>query len=129
MAREERLRETVQALSVPVVPLQEGVLLLPLIGHLDDRRAAELTSGLLVAIQQRGARSVVLDITGLADLDMAGSLALRRTADAARLLGCQIFLVGVRATQALTLTESHLNEADIIVARDIPSVMARSAHM
>ncbi|NNJ11920.1 STAS domain-containing protein [Chloroflexales bacterium ZM16-3] len=129
MAREEHLRETVQALSVPVVPLQEGMLLLPLIGHLDDRRTSELTHGLLEAIHRSRARAVVLDITGLADLDAAGALALRQTIDAARLLGCQIYLVGVRSSQAITLTESHLAEADIIIARDIPSVLARTRAM
>jgi rsbT co-antagonist protein RsbR len=103
------------------------MLLLPLIGHLDERRAAELTRGLLEAIQHHRARAVVLDITGLADLDVAGSLALRQATDAARLLGCRIFLVGVRASQAEALVESHLSEADITVARDIPSVLARSA--
>jgi anti-anti-sigma regulatory factor len=127
IVREERLRETVQALSVPVVPLKEDMLLLPMIGHLDARRAAELTRGLLDSIQRHRAKAVVLDITGLADLDTAGSLALRQTADAAQLLGCQVFLVGVRANQALSLAESHLSGADITVARDIPSVLARVA--
>lgn len=125
IAREERLRETVQALSVPVVPLQEGMLLLPLIGHLDERRSAELIRGLLEAIQRHRAKAVVLDITGLAELDATGSQTLRHAIESARLLGCRVYLVGVRASQALSLTESHLAEADITVARDIPSVLAR----
>jgi anti-anti-sigma regulatory factor len=125
IAREEHLRETVQALSVPVVPLQEGMLLLPLIGHLDDRRSAELIRGLLEAIQRHRAKAVVLDITGLAELGATSSQTLRHAIESARLLGCQVYLVGVRASQAIELTESHLAEADIIVARDIPSVLAR----
>ncbi|NTV99863.1 MAG: STAS domain-containing protein [Oscillochloris sp.] len=122
IAREERLRETVDALSVPLIPLQENMLLLPLIGHLDTRRTTKITNDLLEAIHQRRAKAVVLDITGLANLDKNSIMALNQTINAARLLGCQVFLVGVRADQAVNLTESQITTG-INIARDIPSVL------
>jgi anti-anti-sigma factor len=123
IVREERLRETVQALSVPVVPLHENMLLLPLIGYLDDRRAAELTSSMLEAIHRTRARAVVIDITGLAALDSAGTRTLTQTFSAARLLGCKVFLVGVQSNQAITLAEDNLATSGVTIARDIPSVL------
>jgi anti-anti-sigma regulatory factor len=129
IAREERLRATVQALSVPVVPLQDDMLLLPLIGYFDERRSADLTRSLLDSIQRYRARAVVIDITGLADLNALSLLVLQQTADAARLLGCRVFLVGVQASQAIALAESSLNASNITVARDIPSVLARAARV
>lgn len=129
IAREERLRETVQALSVPAVPLQDDMLLLPLLGHLDERRAAELTSGLLESIYRTHARAVVIDITGLAALDADGIHALTQTFDAARLLGCQVFLVGVQSSQALALADGDLSVAGVTVARDIPSVLEITRRM
>lgn len=126
VSREEHLRETVAALSVPVVPLAQDTLLLPLVGYLDERRAGELTRSLLQAVQERRARSVVIDITGLAELDHATAERLRQTAQAARLLGCDVTLVGVRAEQALTLSELDLSTSGIQIARDIPAVLRKS---
>lgn len=125
--REEQLRETVQALSVPVVPLSQDTLLLPLVGYLDERRATDLTRGLLDAVQTRRARAVLLDLTGLASLDLDTAARIQRATSAARLLGCHVTLVGVRADQALTLSELDLDLKGVGVARDIPSVLrARS---
>lgn len=124
VSREEQLRETVQALSVPVVPLASDTLLLPLVGYLDDRRAGELTRSLLEAIQLRRAKLVVLDITGLASLDESTAERLRQATEAARLLGCRVTLVGVRADQALTLAGINLGGAGVEIARDIPAVLS-----
>ncbi|NTU85261.1 MAG: hypothetical protein HGA45_38885, partial [Chloroflexales bacterium] len=123
VAYEEQLRATVQALSVPVVPLQANTLLLPLVGHLDEQRSAELISNLLAAIQERRARAVVLDVTGLADLTEDTARLLGQAAQAARLLGCRITLVGVRSDQALALVAGDLAASGISVARDIPAVL------
>ena len=127
VAYEERLRATVQALSVPVVPLQAGTLLLPLVGHLDEHRSAELISSLLVAIQTHRARVVVLDITGLAELTEATAQLLSQVTQAAHLLGCRITLVGVRSDQALSLASANLAASGINVARDIPTVLGRAS--
>jgi len=124
ITRELQLRETVHALSVPIVPLARDTLLLPLVGYLDEQRSSELTRSLLDAIQSRRARLVVLDLTGLAALDDATAERLRQTSEAARLLGCRVTLVGVRADQALTLIAFNLGAAGIAVARDIPAVLA-----
>ena len=124
ITRELQLRETVHALSVPIVPLAKDMLLLPLVGYLDEQRSSELTRSLLDAIQSRRARLVVLDLTGLAALDDVTAERLRQTSEAARLLGCRVTLVGVRADQALTLTAFNLGAAGITVARDIPAVLA-----
>jgi anti-anti-sigma regulatory factor len=116
VAREEQLRATVNALSVPVIPLANDTLLLPLVGYLDEARAAELTSRLLEAIRARRARVVVLDITGLAHLDEDTVERLHQAIEAARLLGTRVTLVGVRADQALALTALNLGAAGVSVA-------------
>lgn len=126
ISREERLRETVQALSLPVMPLAADTLLLPIVGHLDERRAAELTRSLLEAIQERRVRAAVLDITGLVELNAQVAEALRRTVEAARLLGCQVTLVGVRADQALALSGADLQRSGVEIARDIPALLRRN---
>lgn len=121
--REKHLRETVAALSIPVVPLSEDKLLLPLVGHLDEQRANELTSSLLNAIQKHRVRNVVLDLTGLAELDGTTAERLRQTAAAARLLGCKVILAGLRAEQAIALSGLDLAGSGITFARDIAVVL------
>ena len=107
-------------------PLAQDTLLLPLVGYLDEQRSGELTCTLLDAIQTRCARAVVLDLAGLAALDADTAERLRQTTEAARLLGCRVTLVGVRANQALALAALNLGAAGVRVARDIPAVLADS---
>ncbi|MFV9504523.1 MAG: STAS domain-containing protein [Oscillochloridaceae bacterium umkhey_bin13] len=125
LAREEQLRATVQALSVPVVPLQAATLLLPLVGYLDERRSSELLAAVLEAIHTRRARFLVVDLTGLSMLDQQVSGQLAQLATAARLLGCQVILVGVQADHAPALAEAQLSGSGLWITRDIPSAIAR----
>ena len=124
IVREERLRATVQALSVPIIPLQKGVLLLPLIGHLDAARYAAMDEVLLRTVYQQRATKVVLDLSSLADLDPETAVLLQQTAVSVRLLGAQVVLVGIRADQAMQLTEHGLPASGLTTARDIPAVIA-----
>jgi anti-anti-sigma regulatory factor/HAMP domain-containing protein len=122
--REERLRATVQALSVPIIPLQTGVLLLPLIGYLDKTRYAEVNEALLTAVHRQRTTQVVLDLSGLADLGPETATLLQQTAESVRLLGAEVVLVGIRADQALLLIDNGLPESGFTTARDIPAVIA-----
>ena len=100
---EARLRETVEALALPLIPLDGRVALLPLVGHLDDRRAERLIAGLLEGIHAQRARAVVVDITGLRDVDERAASALVQAASAARLLGAEVVLSGISAETAQAL--------------------------
>jgi anti-anti-sigma regulatory factor len=104
-ATEARLRETVEALALPLIPLEDGVALLPLVGHLDERRAKRMVEGLLQGIYEQRARAVVIDITGLRGVDAQSAAALLRAAHAARLLGADIVLSGISAETARALVE------------------------
>jgi anti-anti-sigma regulatory factor len=123
LEQEQQLRETVAALDVPVIPLQEQTLLLPLIGYLDDRRANEVGRVLLEAINQRRARRVLLDISGLAGAGPETAAALRDLVVSARLLGADMILVGVRAEQAPTLIEAGIDAQRLKTARDVSSAV------
>jgi anti-anti-sigma regulatory factor len=103
LTTEARLRETVDALALPLIPLDEGVILLPLVGYLDNRRAERLVSGLLEGIHDQRARAVVIDITGLREVDAQVAGALLRAAGAARLLGAEVVLSGISADAAREL--------------------------
>jgi rsbT co-antagonist protein RsbR len=120
----QRSAETIQQMSVPVVPIADGVLVLPLVGALDSQRAALLTERLLEAIQRERARTVMIDITGVPIVDTQVAGALLRAAQAVRLLGAEPVLVGIRAEVAQTVVGLGLDLSHITSRRDLRSGLA-----
>jgi anti-anti-sigma factor len=93
-------RDTILSLSTPAMLIWEGVLVLPVIGTLDTRRAALLAEDLLKQVVERSAEAVIIDITGIHVIDTAVAGHLLRTFSAVRLLGAKCILSGVRPAQA-----------------------------
>ncbi|MBO9344003.1 MAG: STAS domain-containing protein [Roseiflexus sp.] len=108
-AEQQRLLELVSVLETPTIALAEGVLLAPIVGALDTRRAQALTARLLNDASAQRAQRVILDISGVTAVDTQVAQALIQTARALSLLGCQVTLTGISATVAMTLT--HLGVA------------------
>jgi anti-anti-sigma factor len=102
---QQRLLGLVATLETPVVALADQVVLLPIIGHVDTRRAQDLTTRLLDSVHRQRVRLVILDITGIAVMDTGVAQRLLQAAHAVRLLGAQVVLCGVRAETATTLVE------------------------
>lgn len=116
LAIQQRLHETIAQLSLPVLPIRDDTLVAPLVGVLDADRATRLLSQVLQAIEARRARFLVLDVTGLANVDAQVAATLLQTAGAARLLGAEPLLVGIRpevaqALAALDVTLGGLHTA------------------
>src|SRR5262249_24550061 len=87
----------IRELSVPLIPLTHQALLLPLIGAIDSARAAHLLVTLLDGVADQRARLVLLDLSGVRVVDTKVAQALLQAAQAVRLLGAEVALVGIRA--------------------------------
>jgi rsbT co-antagonist protein RsbR len=98
-------QEAIRELSTPVLQLRERLLILPIIGVLDSARARQLTEQLLGAIQDKRARVVVIDITGVATIDRTVANHLVQTVEAARLMGARTILTGLSSEIAQTLVD------------------------
>ncbi|MFL5254578.1 MAG: STAS domain-containing protein [Rhodopila sp.] len=83
-------------LSVPVVPLWEGILSLPIIGTLDSSRAQAITEKLLTEIARTNSRFAMLDISGVPAVDTQTAQHLAKTVAAARLMGAECVITGIR---------------------------------
>ncbi len=103
LERQQTLNELVNALSLPLIPISADVLVAPLVGNLDTGRADQLTNRVLEEIVSRRARTVIIDVTGVAVVDTNLAQVLVRAAEATRLLGAQIVLAGIRPEVAQTL--------------------------
>jgi rsbT co-antagonist protein RsbR len=101
--QEDMLRSALRELSTPIVPVYEGILVVPLVGSIDSRRASEITERLLEAIAENQAEIVIVDITGVQVMDTSTANNLLTTARAAGLLGSRVVLVGIGAEIAQTI--------------------------
>ena len=95
--------DAIRELSTPVLQVRERLLILPIIGVLDDQRADQLTEQLLGGIRRHRAKVVVIDITGVPDLDAEVANHLVQTVDASRLMGAGVIITGLSPEIAQTL--------------------------
>jgi rsbT co-antagonist protein RsbR len=114
-----RLNQTIHELSTPLIPLADQVVLMPLIGHIDSARCQQVMEVLLAAIPEHRARMVLIDITGVPIVDTAIADALLRTAQAARLLGAQVILTGVRPEVAQSLVSLGVDMNPLVIRRSV----------
>jgi rsbT co-antagonist protein RsbR len=103
-----RQQEELLELSTPVVQLWEGVLALPLIGTLDSMRAQIVMQSLLEQIVASGAEIAIIDITGVPTVDTLVAQHLIKTVSAARLMGADCILSGIRPAIAQTIVHLGL---------------------
>jgi DNA-binding LacI/PurR family transcriptional regulator/anti-anti-sigma regulatory factor len=107
--RERGLAGTIRELGCPLIPLLPGVLLVPLIGALDEHRAEQIIDRVLNGVSQERASHVLLDITGVPIVDTYVAAALIRTAQAASLLGARVIIVGVRPEIAQSIVSLNVD--------------------
>jgi rsbT co-antagonist protein RsbR len=106
--RERIIREqqaAIRELSTPVLQVRDRLLILPIIGGLDSQRARQLTEQLLSAIQANRAKVVVIDVTGVATIDLAVANHLVQTVKASRLMGATAIVTGLSSEIAQTLVD------------------------
>jgi rsbT co-antagonist protein RsbR len=96
-------QDAIMELSTPVLQVRERLLILPIIGVLDTQRARQLTEQLLKGIRTHRAKVVVIDVTGVAEVDQAVANSLVQTVDACRLMGAGVIITGLSADIAQTL--------------------------
>lgn len=123
-AQRDQLHAAVQELSSPVLRVQDGILVMPLIGAIDTERAMLILTTMLGAIQQHRARMIILDVTGVPVIDTQVARMLLQAADGARLLGAQMILVGLRPELAQTIVGLGLGLDQLVTQADLQSGVA-----
>jgi rsbT co-antagonist protein RsbR len=121
VGREGELRQVIHELSTPVMPVHEHVLVVPLVGAIDEERARRITERLLAAVSERRAHVVILDITGVSELDAVSADGLLRAAKAVQLLGAKVLLVGVHPNLAVSLTRRDVDLRGLKTLADLQS--------
>jgi rsbT co-antagonist protein RsbR len=114
-------QDSIRELSTPVLQVRERLLILPIIGVLDRPRALQLTDQLLRAIRAHRAKVVVIDITGVPDVDEAVADHLVKAVDASRLMGADVIITGLSSEIAQTLVAIGVDLTNLNTAGDLQS--------
>jgi rsbT co-antagonist protein RsbR len=108
-----RAQEDMLELSTPVVKLWDGILALPLVGTLDSARTQVVMETLLEAIVETNSKVAIIDITGVPTVDTVVAQHLLKTVTAARLMGADCIISGIRPQIAQTIVHLGINLLDV----------------
>ena len=109
-----RQQQDMLELSTPVVKLWDGILALPMIGTLDSARTQIVMESLLQRIVETGAEIAIIDITGVPTVDTLTAQHLLKTVTAARLMGADCIISGIRPQIAQTIVHLGVDLTDIV---------------
>jgi rsbT co-antagonist protein RsbR len=119
-----RQQEELMELSTPVVKLWEGILALPIIGTLDSARTQVVMESLLSAVVQTNSRVAIIDITGVPTVDTLVAQHLLKTITAARLMGADCIISGVRPQIAQTIVHLGIDLTGVITKAKLADAFA-----
>lgn len=119
-----RQQQEMMELSTPVVKLWEGILALPIIGTLDSARTQVIMENLLGAIVQTNSRVAIIDITGVPTVDTLVAQHLLKTVTAARLMGAECIISGVRPQIAQTIVHLGIDLGQITTKAKLADAFA-----
>jgi anti-anti-sigma factor len=116
IATQER---AIRQLSTPVLQLHDGLLILPIVGALDRERLEQMRAALLEEIRRRRSRAVVLDVTGVPEIDSVAANQLIGTVTSARMMGAEVIISGLSAEISQTLVTVGIDLGRVVSAGDL----------
>jgi anti-anti-sigma regulatory factor/HAMP domain-containing protein len=119
-----RQNEAIDALSTPLIPLSDEIVVMPLVGELDERRLGNVSELLTQGLYASSARVAILDLTGVPRLDEVVAMSLVRVAKKANLLGAKVVITGLQPQVAAELTELNLHLEGINTERTLQNGVA-----
>jgi rsbT co-antagonist protein RsbR len=119
-----RQQQDMLELSTPVVKLWDGILALPMIGTLDSARTQVVMETLLQRIVETGAEVAIIDITGVPTVDTLTAQHLIKTVTAARLMGAECIISGIRPQIAQTIVHLGVELGDVTTKATLADAFA-----
>jgi rsbT co-antagonist protein RsbR len=113
-------------LSTPLIPLTEQIVVMPLVGSIDEARAARMIQTLLRGLEQSRAPVAIIDITGVPVVDGHVAHTLVQLAQSARLLGTEVILTGIRAGVARSFAGIGVELGAVTTRKNLQSGIARA---
>jgi rsbT co-antagonist protein RsbR len=118
--------EALLEMSTPVTEIWKDILLLPLVGIIDSKRAQDVMGSVLGKISETRARMLILDISGVGVVDTAVANHIIKITRAARLMGCACIISGLSAAIAQTVVELGIEVRDVQTTATLHDALARA---
>lgn len=118
-----------QELAAPLIPVFEGISVMPLVGTIDTERARQIMENLLQGVVKHRAEVVLIDITGVPVVDTMVAQHIIQAAEAVRLVGANCLLVGIRPEIAQTIVNLGINLDQIITKNSLKKGMEAALEM
>ncbi len=112
-------QRAIRQLSTPVLQLRPGLLILPMVGALDRERLDQMRGLMLQGIRERRARAIVLDVTGVPEIDSVAANQLIGSVTSARMMGAETIISGLSAEIAQTLVTVGIDLGLVVSAGDL----------
>ena len=126
MARQD---SAIEALSTPIIPLSDEILIMPLVGALEVDRVDRTRVALVHDLHARHAKVALLDLTGVPEIPGEVAPAIARTAQAARLVGASVIITGMQPSVASTLASLGLDLAEVQTEGSLADGIRRAMSM
>lgn len=126
LAENEQQRDMIREMSVPVLPVSRNTLVMPLIGALDSARLVQIQEQALGRLEATRARCLLLDVTGVPVIDTQVAQGLIRVVQAARLLGAEVILVGIRPEVAQAIVGLGIDLGGIRAHSDLHNALLQA---
>ncbi|MEU1853512.1 STAS domain-containing protein [Streptomyces sp. NPDC019990] len=126
-ALSDRQRMQLLEVATPVIRLWDGIVAVPLIGTLDSARSQVVMETLLNAVVEQHARFAILDITGVPTVDSLVAQHLMKTVAAARLMGAECIVSGIRPAIAQTMVHLGL-DLDVLTRASLSDALGYALH-
>jgi anti-anti-sigma regulatory factor len=123
---QKQLLEALRQLSSSLIPVTDEILIMPVAGAVDSDRMEQIAAGLLDGLAGRRARVVIADLTGVSQFDADAVAGLLEVTQAVRLLGCELFWVGMPLHVAGGLAGQESSLRKVIVLGDLQDGIARA---
>ncbi|GGS48363.1 STAS domain-containing protein [Streptomyces griseoviridis] len=124
----DRQRLQLMEVATPVIKLWDGIVAVPLIGTLDSARSQVVMETLLEAVVEQRARYAILDITGVPTVDSLVAQHLMKTVQAARLMGAECIVSGIRPAIAQTIVHLGLDLGGVITRAGLADALGYALH-
>ena len=115
-------------MSTPVTQIWAGILLLPIVGIIDSKRARDVMNATLAKIADSQAKIFILDISGVGVVDTAVANHLIKISRATRLMGCECIISGVSPSIATTIVDLGIEVGDVKTTATMKDALADAFH-
>lgn len=115
----ESQQQVIRELSSPVIPVMQGIIVMPLVGNIDTMRARDITRALLAGISRHKAEIVIIDVTGVSVMDTGIVNHLNKTIQATRLKGAHTIVTGISDAVAEAIVDLGIDWSGVSTLSDL----------